>query len=182
MPTPARGGDCEWRIRADPRLMQARDKVARQKRTIAGGADDKGVRRTMRGGPVERREHARERPRETRRRVGDNRQPERLEARGIAVGVEDEGLALRRKPRDDPFEQRAPAERPQRLVAAAHAPGEAAGEDDAKGRGMIVHADISEPKPRCVNLSFRRRRLWAGSPLDEASPLPHRRGHGNDQA
>ena len=76
------------------RLMQARDKVARQEWAIGCCAQNPCDVRTLRRGPVERREHAGERPGKTLHRVGDDRQFERGKTRRIAVGVEDRGRRI----------------------------------------------------------------------------------------
>ena len=52
-------------------------------------------------------------------------------ARGIAVGVEDQPVALRLQPRDHAIENGAAGDLAHRLVAAAHAAREAAGEQHA---------------------------------------------------
>src|SRR6185312_16446641 len=67
--------------------------------------------------------------------VGDDRQAERREAPRIAIGVENEAVALRLKPLDDAGENRAPTNLAQRLVAAAHSPREPAGQNDARRAG-----------------------------------------------
>ena len=72
----------------------------------------------------------REWPEESRHGIGDHRKTERCKARWIAVGADDQILDLRPRPRDGTREQRLSAEHEQRLVAAAHAAGLAAGEDD----------------------------------------------------
>ena len=89
----------------------------------------------MRGRPVEGGEDAGERPRKARHVVGNHGQPEIGEARRIAVGVDDQPVALRRQAFDDALEDGSAGEPPQRLVAAAHAPRQPAGEEHAEGGG-----------------------------------------------
>ena len=85
----AGGRDRELRVLRDPRRMQARDQIARQERTIRGGAQHPGDLGPVGRGPVERRQNAGERSRKIRDAVGDDRQPEAGEPRRIAIGVED---------------------------------------------------------------------------------------------
>jgi hypothetical protein len=63
--------------------------------------------------------------------VGDDRQAERGKARRIAIGVENEAIALRRQPRDHAVEDGAAGDGAHRLVAAAHPPRQAAGQQHA---------------------------------------------------
>jgi hypothetical protein len=82
--------------------------------------------------PVERRQDAGEGTGEAFNVVGHHRQRNGGEARRIAVGAENEAGALRRHPRDHALQDGAAADHAGRLVAAAHAPGEPAGEHDAE--------------------------------------------------
>ena len=63
--------------------------------------------------------------------VRQERQPKLPKARRIVIGVEHDLCHLRAQARDDMGEQRTPAKRQQRLVAAAHAARFAAGKHDA---------------------------------------------------
>ncbi len=90
----------------------------------------------MRRRPVEPGEDAGERSREIRHAVGDDRQAEARKACGVAIGIEDEAGDGGGEPRDHPVEDGRSADRDQRLVAAAHAPREAAGEDEAESGGI----------------------------------------------
>ena len=83
---------------------------------------------------VQGREHAREGPREPGHVVRHDLEPQRGEAGGVAVGVQHEARALGGDPLDDARQDGAAADRPQPLVAAAHAPGETAGDEHAEGR------------------------------------------------
>ena len=89
------GGDRKLRVLLGPRLMQSRDEIARQKRTIRGGAQYPRDIGAVGRCPVERGEDAGERSRKIFDRVGDHRQAERCESRRIAVGVENQAVALR---------------------------------------------------------------------------------------
>ena len=82
--------------------------------------------------PVEAGEDAGERAGEIRHRVGDHRQAGVGEARGIAVGVDDQARALRRHAREHALEDGLAADADAQLVAAAHAAREPAGEDEAE--------------------------------------------------
>ena len=67
--------------------------------------------------------------------VGEDVEAEGGEAGRVAVGVEDEGRELGAEAVDDVGEDGAAGERLEGLVAAAHASGEAAGEDHAECGG-----------------------------------------------
>ncbi len=69
---------------------------------------------------------------------------ERGEARGIAIGIEDQSAALGRKARDHAFQDGAAADAAHRLVAAAHAAREAAGEQHPMRRW---NCQSSPPSP-----------------------------------
>src|SRR5689334_8262175 len=114
--------------------MQPRDEIARQERAMPGGAEHPGYPRRLGGGPIEAAEDAGERTGKGGHVVGNDLQAECSEARGIAVGIEDQSVALRRQTRDHALKDRATADGPHRLVAAAHAACEAAGEERAKSR------------------------------------------------
>ena len=91
------GGSCDRKLRAllDPRLLQPRHEIARQERTIRGGAQYPPDVRAVGRRPVERGEDAGERSRKILHRVGNDGQAERREPRRIAIGVENESVALR---------------------------------------------------------------------------------------
>ena len=129
----AGGGDRELRV-----LSARADAAAPPDR--AAGTDNppprSGPRRhvgPVRRGPVERGEDARERSRKILHGVGDDGQSEARKPRGIAIGVENQPVALRLEPRDHALEDGAAADLPHRLVAAAHPPRQAAGEQHAVG-------------------------------------------------
>ena len=90
----------------------------------------------MRHRPIEPGENAGERTRKIRHAVGNDRKAVSREPGGIAIGVEDDGGGRRPQPRDHPVENGGAADGDQRLVTAAHAAREAAGKDEAEGRGM----------------------------------------------
>jgi hypothetical protein len=115
------GGDRKLRVLFSAGAMQARDEVARQKRTVRGSAEDPRYVGPVRRGPVEGCQNTREWPRKILHGVGNHRQAERREACGVAIGVENEPVALRLQPRDDAREDGAAADLAHRLVAAAHA-------------------------------------------------------------
>ena len=135
MRPPARGRDRELRAFAAQAVAQPHDQIARQEGTVARSAENPLRAGPVGRGPIEPGEDFRERSRMVRDPVGDDRQAERREAAGIAIGVESQAFALRLKPRDDAGENRAPADLAQRLVAAAHAPRQSAREHDARRAG-----------------------------------------------
>ena len=120
------------------RGVQARDQVGRQEGRVGRHAGDPRAIGGGRGSPVEAGEHAGERAGEAFDAVRDHRQAKGGEAGGIAVGVEDEPAHLRADAPDDPRQDGRAAQRPQALVAAAHAPRLPAGEEEADdgGRGF----------------------------------------------
>src|SRR5688572_19734346 len=101
--------------------MQARYEIVRQERRVGGAACDPGMVRTAGGGPVECRQNAGQRSGEARHAVANHLQARERETCRIAVGVQDEPVALRRKPFDHALENGAASDSPERLVAAAHA-------------------------------------------------------------
>ena len=84
-------------------------------RRLGGG--DKCLR--LLGGPIEGGENAGERPGEAGDAVGNDRQREGAEARGIAIGVKRERVHLRPKPVDDVREDGSSAEKAQAFVTPA---------------------------------------------------------------
>src|SRR5262245_55140169 len=100
-----------------------------------------------------------ERPGETGNAIGDDRETERGEARGIAIGADDHGSDLRLKALDDAGEDRPPPKHPQTFVAAAHAARSAAGEQDggdwlSRAHGGNVGRDFP---PRHAEIAQRPR-------------------------
>ena len=87
---------------------------------------------TVHGSPFQAGQHAGERAREVRDRVGEHGQAEGGEAGRVAVGVEHQSADLRPRALDDVAQDRPPAQRAQALVAAAHAPRQAAGQQQAR--------------------------------------------------
>ena len=124
-------GDGQFGILGFERAMQPRHQIARQERAIGRGAQDELYLGPVRRSPVERRQNAGERSGKIGDAVGNDRQAERRKARGIAIGVEDEAVALRLQPRDHAIEDGAAGDRAHRLVAAAHPPRQPAGEQHA---------------------------------------------------
>ena len=101
-------------------ILQAGHQIQRKEWGIGRHSD--GERRIwiVRSDVIERGEHARERTRLTDDRVGDDRHSCRRETCRIAIGVDQEVVALRAEPGDDPFDDRCPADQQGSLVAAAH--------------------------------------------------------------
>jgi hypothetical protein len=78
--------------------------------------------------PIEAGENAGERTGEIGHAVGDHRQLGIGEARRVAVGVDQEAGALRRKSSEHALQDGDPADRDSRLIATAHAARQTAGE------------------------------------------------------
>jgi hypothetical protein len=127
----AGGGHRKLGVLFDASLVQARHKIAREKRTIRGRAQHPRNFRPVGGHPVEPGENAGERAREIRDRIGNDRQAETCKPLRIAIGVEDEPVALRLQPRDHALKDRTAADLPHRLVAAADPPCQPAGQQYA---------------------------------------------------
>src|SRR5262249_49830562 len=103
-----------------------------EERTTPRRAREVGERRRMRGRPVEPGEDAGERAGKTRHCVRYHRQTSVGEARGIAVGVEDDRRALRLETREHALEDGLAADADARFIAAAHPPRQPAGEHEAE--------------------------------------------------
>ena len=86
----------------------------------------------MRRRPIEPGQDAGERTGEIRHRVRHDRQAGVAKARRIAVGIEDDRGALRRKPRQHALENGLAADPDARLVTPAHAPRQPAREHQAE--------------------------------------------------
>ena len=84
---------------------------------------------------------------------GTTGRPVVREARRIAVGVEDQPVALRAQALDDALQNGAPGDRPQRLVAAAHAARQAAREQHAESRRALRRHRVDRLTGRGVTLS-----------------------------
>jgi tRNA 2-thiouridine synthesizing protein A len=164
-----RGGDRKLTSLFNPRLVQTRNEIAWQERTIAGSADYIVYRGPLCRGPVERRKHTCERASMPLHIIGDHWQAQRRKSLGIVVGVDDEAGALWGKARHDAAQNRASGENAQRLVPSAHALRASAGEDDAQRRDSVVHENKFRPRSISVDHLFARL-----VPLDDARCLPHR--------
>ena len=112
---------------AGGRRGQRRGKVGRNEGRVAGHGQQ-GI-RALRRRPVEPGQHAGERPLTGERPIRQDRQPERCEARGIAIGAQRDRRGLRQQPVNDPFKQRLAGKFEQRLVDPAQPPRVAAGQD-----------------------------------------------------
>ena len=77
----------EVSILIDTRGLQATNKIARKKWAIPRGAHDPFDIRPVGGRPIERCKHAGQRPREFQHGIGNDRQAERAEPRGVAVAL-----------------------------------------------------------------------------------------------
>ncbi len=127
MPPPAGGGiGGARRLR---RLAEADGEVGRQERAVGRNGEEVSSAEERRRHMVEPGEDAGKRPRRVGQAVRHHRHAE-PEAFRRAVGVEQQRAHLRPDPPHDAREDGLAAERAQRLVAAAHAPRQAAGEDE----------------------------------------------------
>ena len=77
--------------------MQARHQILRQERTIARHADEPVAVRRMRGSPIETGKNAGQRSGKIRHAVGDDGQAGIGKARRVAIGIDDDAIALRRE-------------------------------------------------------------------------------------
>src|SRR3979411_1340657 len=109
------GCDRKLGILFGARLMQARNEIARQERTICSSAENPGNLGPVGRRPVEGGENAGERSRKIFHRVGNDGQAEACKPCRIAIGVENESVALRLQPRDHAFENGAAADLAHRL-------------------------------------------------------------------
>ncbi len=137
----------ERRAGVDARKVQARDQVAGQERAVARHAHDPGDVRRVARRPIEAGENAGQRAGIIRHAVGDHREAGRGETGWIAVGVENEPLALRLEPRQHVLERRRAADEDAGLVAAAHAAGEAARQHDAEGGAVGGLVALVQSRP-----------------------------------
>ncbi len=139
MRPPAGSRDRKLRIRADPRLMQARNEVARQKRTVRCHAHHPGGIRPVHRHPVEAGENSGQRPGKAGHRIGDHGKSKMRKPRWLAVGVENEAAALRIKPCDDALENGLAGDGAHRLVTTANPPRKPAGEQDSRDSWFDLH-------------------------------------------
>lgn len=136
--------DGDARSGAIPRLVKPFDEVRRQERRVGGGCDDIRHLRTLRVNVIHPRQNPGERTREALYAVGDDREAEGGKARRVAIGVDDEARALRPQTLDGVRDDRTPADLEERLVAAAHPPCEAAGEENSDTLLHELFADLAE--------------------------------------
>lgn len=126
------GSDSKFCILAAPRTMQSCSEITWQERAVARCTEYPSDVRPMLRRPVEPGKNAGERTGKIGDAVRDDGQAECCKARGIAIGVEDQRVALRCDAIDDACQHAAAGDRAHRFVAAAHTPGEAAGKHEAK--------------------------------------------------
>src|SRR3984957_12741395 len=99
-------GSCDRKLRIllGACVMQTRDQIARQKRTVRRCAQDPRNLRPVRGGPVEGSENPRQWSRKILDCVGNDGQAKRREPCRISIGIEYELFALRLQPCDHAVE------------------------------------------------------------------------------
>lgn len=113
-------------------LSQSRDQIRGQKGAVSRNAQNPLRVGSLGCGPIERGEDSSERARIVPYPVSKDRQAKRCKALRIAIGVQKQTFALRLEPLDNAGENRAPADFPQWLVAAAYSPREPPCKNDAR--------------------------------------------------
>ena len=111
-------GDGDLGFFAAARRMKLRDEVGGEKRRVCRDADGESKIGPLRGEIIEPGQHTRQRPRKVRHVVGNDRNAEGRKPRRRAIGVDDDGSALRRQRRDHMRDKRLGAE----LCSALSAP------------------------------------------------------------
>ena len=124
--------------RAGGRWRERGCKAARDERGVPGDGEQRGG--VLGSGPVQAGQESGKRAFALERTVGEYRQAEAGEARGVAVGADGDGSRLGAECRDHAGQHGGSADIEQRLVAATHAAGLAAGEDEGGGRTRALHA------------------------------------------
>src|SRR5580704_19206105 len=135
MPPLAGAGTGERDIRRGARLMETRYQILWQEWAISRYADKPFDGGRIRSRPIETCKDAGEGTGEIRHAVGDHGQAGIGKARGVAVGIDDDAAALRHQAREHTLQNAGAADLDARLVAAAHAPRQAAGEHETESRG-----------------------------------------------
>src|SRR3984957_16047492 len=107
--------DRKLRVLLGARAMETRDQIARKKWAVRRGAQHEFNVRPISRGPVKGGKNARERSRKVFYRIGNDGKAEGGESSRIAVGVENEPVALRLQPRDHAAEVGAPGDLPTRF-------------------------------------------------------------------
>jgi hypothetical protein len=102
-------------------INEAPHKILRQKRRIRSDADDKRAVGTIVSGPIEPRQNSGKRTSEIGNAVGDDRQAEMGEPRGLAISVQHKRIDLRPQPIDHVLQQWPAGKRPKTFVASSHA-------------------------------------------------------------
>jgi len=150
-------GAGEWRAGGETCCMQARDQIVWQERAIARHTGEPFTLRQMQRRPIQAGENAGEGAGETRHAVGDHRQLGIGKALRVAVGVDQEAVALRRKASDHAVQNGGPADRDSRLVAATHPARQTAGKHEPescrKRRVHCAQSSCTAALRRCFALS-----------------------------
>ena len=131
---PAGAGANDHRAVLHAHVLQPRDEVLGEERRVRGGGHGEGAVGMVGGHPVEPGEHAGQGAELAGEVVGHHGQAVRRQTLRVAVGADDQRRALEPQGGDEPVGDRLAPDRPQALVAAAHAGGEAAGQEDADHR------------------------------------------------
>jgi hypothetical protein len=139
MRSPLGGGDGKLSVLSGQSLAQSDDQVSRQKRTVAGSAQNPSRVGSVSRSPIEPGQDSGERAWIILHPISDDRQAEGCKARGIAIGAEKQAFALRREPCDDAGQNRLAANFAQRLIAAAHSPRQTARKHQTWRVGSLNH-------------------------------------------
>ncbi len=132
-----RRGDGKLGVLSGHGLAQSHDEVSGQKGTVSRSAENPLRIGPVSCDPIEPGQDFGKRTWIVLDPIGNDRQAKRRKAQGIAIGAEKQAFALRRKPRYDAGQNRAPANFAERLIAAAYSPRPTAGEQDARHPGRF---------------------------------------------
>ena len=131
VPPAGRLGASQRRMTLASRLMQARDQVARQERTVAWHADEPRNPGRILGCPIEAGQNSGKRTGITRHAVGHDRQSVRSR-RWIGIAIKNDVVALRAQAIEHAIEDGDAADLNSPFVPAAHTARQSAGQHHAK--------------------------------------------------
>ena len=140
---------CDWASamapgRSSTAAMSCATRSRRQQGRVAGGRHDPAGGGCMGRRPAHARQHAGQRADEAANRVRYHRQTEGRKALRIAVGVDHHGADLGAEPADDVAQHGPAGQLQEPLVAAAHAPRLAAGQQHAGDVATSAHLKTSK--------------------------------------
>src|SRR6476659_9190616 len=179
-----RAGERHARAHLAASLVQAFDKVVWEERAIARDADDPLYAVLLLRQPIETGKDPGQRAGKVRHGIGHHGQAGIGETLEVAIGVDDDAGALCRQRCQHAVENRYAANLDARFVTAAHAPREAAGENEAESRGNRRHhpevAGGAGPRrmtdmPPPLEARVARSRLGTTATKSRSSLIMHRR-------